>query len=330
MKKLIFGILVSAIFIYFSFRGVDYEKILEELKDVRHEFLLPSIMFLILASFLRSLRWGIVLSPIEKIDQKRLYPIVCVGYMAVVLIPMRMGEFIRPYLITVKSRVPLSSSLATVFVERVLDVLSILGILFFLILSSSLPPWLIKTGYSILLTFILLVFFMYLLYFKTEFALRLLSPILNRFPRKLRKRVDNLIRTFVKGFYIISEPKRLACTVILSILIWIASGFSIYSLFYFQNIQLPIISAFVVLIVTIIGISLPAAPGMIGNFQFASIVALSFFGIHKSDAFVFSMVNYLIGIGVPALLGLVFLPFLNVSFEDIKKDFVGYLTLEVK
>ena len=81
------------------------------------------------------------------------------------------------------------------------------------------------------------------------------------------------------------------------------------------------VSAFLVLVIVMIGISLPAAPGFIGNFQFACVMALSIYGLPKNDAFAFSMVFYFLGIGINILLGLVFLPSMNLSFKDIKQRF---------
>ena len=321
MKKLISGILISTLFIYLTFRGVEFETILEGLKGVRYRFLIPALSFLLSISFLRSLRWGIVLSPLGRIGQKKLFPITCIGYMAIIVIPMRIGELLRPYLLSTSSRIPMSSALGTIIVERALDILTILGILFFVFFISTSPGWLLKTGYSLLPIFLLLVLFLCLLYFRMEFTLRLLNPVLKRFPEKLSKKIEELIRNLVDGFSIISNPIRLIYALLLSVFIWVSSALAIYSLYLFQNLQLPFVSSFVVLIITIIGISLPAAPGMVGNFQYASIVALSFFNVEKTDAFIFSMTYYLLGIGLTILLGLIFLPLVDISIKDIRKKF---------
>lgn len=321
MKKLILGILVSATFIYFSLQGVESDRILTGFKNANYIFLIPAMVLFLLASLLRSLRWGVVLSSIVRISQKRLFPIVCVGQMGVTLIPMRIGEFIRPYLVSAESEIPLSSALATILVEKVFDVLTVLGILFLLVFSSILPEWLVKTGYGALVALVILLFLMLLFYFKMEATLKFLRPLLKILPQRLQEKSEGLAHNFVDGFKIISSPKRLVYALLLSFLIWGSFGLGIFALFFFFNFQLSLVSALVVLICTIIGVSLPAAPGMVGNFQYASIVALSIFGIPKSDALSFSMIYYFLGIGKHILLGLIFLPAVNLSFKDIKKRF---------
>ena len=319
MKKFFIGLLVSCIFIWFSIKGVEYEEIIYELKEAKYIYLIPTVILFLGLTFLRSIRWGVILSPIEKISQKRLLPISCVGYMAIVLIPMRIGEFVRPYLVSRKNNISMSSGLATIFVERVLDSLTLLFMLLVVIISSQLPEWVVRTGYSFLLTFIFIVSFMFFLYYKTELTIRLLRPLLSIFPQKVIKKIESLIRTFVEGFQIISNPTELIVTIFLSILVWTLSALAIYCLFHFQNFQLPLMSTFVVLVITIIGVSLPAAPGFLGNFQFGCIMALSIFGIHKSDAFTFSMIYYFFGIGINILLGLVCLPLIDNFYDDFMK-----------
>jgi uncharacterized protein (TIRG00374 family) len=320
VKKLLFGIIVSAAFVYFSLRGLEYERIIEGLEGVRYFYLLPVTLLYLIVSLLRSLRWGIIVSPLQKIGQKELYPISCIGYMSSVLVPMRMGEFVKPYLLSAKNLVPFGSALATVFVERVLDVMAVLGIFLLITLNASLPPWLEKSGHTALAVFALLVVFMCVLYFRTQMVLAALSPAFKVLPRRFHDRVEDLIHRFVEGFRIIASPGRLMGTLLLSVLIWGLSGFAIFVLFSFHNFQLSLLVAFVVLVVNIIGISLPTAPGMLGNFQFACILALSWFDVPKDAAFLFSMVSYFMGVGMVILLGLVFLPSIDVSLKDAMKN----------
>ena len=321
MKKLVVGIIISGILVYLSMRGVEYKQILKGLQSANYTFLIPAIVLFLSLSFLRSLRWGVILSPLEEIGQRKLYPITCIGFMAIALIPMRIGEVVRPYLISTKSKIPLSSSLATIFVERVLDGITLLTILLVVIFGSTVPGWLIKVGQSFLITFIVLVSLMLFLMFRKDLVMRVIRPLFSKLPEKISSKMETLIESFVQGFRIISSAKRLMYTIFLSLLIWVFSALAIYSLYRFQGLHLPLISSFVVLVVTVIGISLPTAPGFLGNFQFGCIMALLIYGVSKNDAFTFSMVYYLLGIGINVLLGLAFLPFVKISFKDIRRGF---------
>ena len=136
MKRLVLGTIVSTIFIYFSFQGVELDKALRGIKDTNYIFLIPAIALFLIPPLLKSLRWGIILSPIESVSLKRLIPIICVGQMAVVMIPMRLGELMRPYLLSSEREISLSSSIATIFVERIFDLLTVLSISFLVVFCN--------------------------------------------------------------------------------------------------------------------------------------------------------------------------------------------------
>jgi len=71
------------------------------------------------------------------------------------------------------------------------------------------------------------------------------------------------------------------------------------------------------MIILMIGIAIPAAPGFVGNWHFACIVGLSLFGIPKAEAFTFSVMFHVLCIGLIIALGLLFLPSNRFSFSDL-------------
>ena len=164
---------------------------------------------------LRSIRWGVILSPLKKIEQKKLFPIVLVGFMYIVLIPMRVGEIVRPYLISSNKLIPFSSSLASVVVERILDTFCILVITLIVLYNSTLPPWLMKSFHSIGIFLILFCFFLVILYFKTDSVLSFLSPIMKRLPSRVCEIITGLAKDFIRGFDFIGNPWKLFITICL-------------------------------------------------------------------------------------------------------------------
>ncbi|MBT6226372.1 MAG: flippase-like domain-containing protein [Candidatus Scalindua sp.] len=321
MKRLVLGTIVSTIFIYFSFQGVELDKALRGIKDTNYIFLIPAIALFLIPPLLKSLRWGIILSPIESVSLKRLIPIICVGQMAVVMIPMRLGELMRPYLLSSEREISLSSSIATIFVERIFDLLTVLSISFLVVFCTGDSVWFARAGYSLLVIIVVLILFVLLSHFRTETMLKLFNPLLNKLPGRFHVKIESLVHAFVTGFKIISSPKKLIYTLILSFLIWGCFGLGIFMLLRFCNFQLSPIVAFVILISTVIGVSLPTAPGMVGNFHYATIVALALFGISKSEALSFSILYHLTAIGKHILLGLIFLPSVQISFKDMLKRY---------
>jgi len=203
----------------------------------------------------------------------------------------------------------------------VLDAMVLLTMLLFVITYSQLPRWIVNAVYSVSITFVSLLLFILLLHFKTETALKLLSPLFSRLPENLKIKITALTRTFADGFKIVGSPKRLFYAIFLSCLIWGSLGLATYSLFFFLNLKLTLFGAFVVLLITVVGISLPTAPAFLGNFQFGCILALSYFNVPKADAFSFSVIYYFSVVIINVLLGLAFLPFEKFSISDMKRVF---------
>ena len=323
LKKIIFGIAVGGFLLFIAFKDINYNEVVENFSHTDNIYLIPAFLVAILISVLRSVRWGIILSPIVCIKQKVLFPITCIGYMAVIIAPIRLGELVRPLLVSNLSKIPISSAVATIFVERILDSLCIILMFFILLATSDLPLWMTKAGQGLLYTFFVLVIVSFIFYYKTDFCIRFLNIFLKILPQKIKVYIELLFETFVKGFKIISEPRKILYAILLTILIWVAAAFVIYNLYFFQGIELSFKSAFVLLVVIIIGVSIPTAPGFIGSFQFACVLALSIFDISKPDAVAFSISYYIFGIGLYVLLGLIFVPFTNFSLMSFKEKFRG-------
>ena len=79
-------------------------------------------------------------------------------------------------------------------------------------------------------------------------------------------------------------------------------------------------ASFVVMIILIVGIAVPTAPGFIGSWHFSCILALGLFGVAKPEAFSFAVVYHFLSMIIVAVLGVIFLPFNKFSISDMKKQ----------
>ncbi len=318
-KNLIVGLVVGALLVYFSFKDIDMGSVAEGFKSVRCGYIFPVLFCLFLIQVLRSYRWGLLLAPFDKIGQLDLFAVTSVGFLAVVAVPARLGELARPYLIAGKSNVSMAVALGTVFVERIFDILTILAVFFLLLLFIPLPPWLTKAGMVSLLAALAALALLLFLIFKREEAGRLLTPVFKRLPESLNRKVEALLRHFIDGLAVLSKVKTTFSVAGLSVLIWVVDAAAVYLLFLSVGFDLPFAAAFVVMVVLIIGIAIPTAPGFIGNWHFFCILGLSLFGVPKADALSYALVFHALGVGVIVFLGLAFLPFNRFSLADIRR-----------
>jgi len=319
--NIILGSLVGALCIWLAFRGTDFEGVKSSFEAANYFYLTPAVLLTIIVLALRSYRWGVILEPMEKIDQKSLFSITAVGFMAINLLPWRMGEIARPYLISRKSSIKMGSSLATIVVERTFDMLSLMMLLLVVLKTVKLPSLIFKAACAILLTFIPLFLLLIFLAVKREFSVKSIDRIIGRLPKALSSRLMRLVHSFLDGLQILPDLKRTSYYTLLSLLIWFLMGLSVYIFFSsFESMrELPLTNAFVVLFITALGVMLPAAPGFVGNYHYSCVLALSLFGIPKNDALTFAILLHFIQVMVTIVMGLIFLPFIKVPLPTFFK-----------
>lgn len=319
-KKILLGIGLGIVLIYFSVRGIDFNETLTYLKKIHLGYAGLSFFFIILMQVLRSYRWGVILEPIARISQFTLFAVTSVGFLAIAAIPARIGELARPYLIAKRSSIKMSSALGTIIVERVLDSLAVLTITVVVFILQDLPSWMVKSGILFFIVTMLVVACMIGLIWRREKAVKIIDRILRWLPGKLAQKVNHVIHHFIDGFQVITDVNRLLYLLLLSAVVWLVDVAAIYTLLLAFGFHLPVLAAFVVMVILIAGIAIPTAPGFIGNWHYACILGLSLFGIAKPEGFSFALVYHFLSMIVVIILGAIFLPFNKLSISDMTKQ----------
>lgn len=319
-KKIIFGVLISIILVYLSIRGIRFQDVVNHLKHVQLSYVIIFLLLITIMQYVRSYRWGVILQPMEKIDQLSLFSVTSVGFLAIAAIPARIGELARPYLISKKSSVKMSSAMGTIIIERIFDSFTILLIAAIVIPMTNLPPWMITSSIIFFLIALALFCFVLFLILRRESALKFINAVLTKLPGKLAHKADEMIHHFIDGFQVVTNINLLLYLIVLSFLIWFVDVVAIYILLFSFGFTLPVIASFVLMIILIVGIAIPTAPGFIGNWHFACVLGLSLFGLPKAEALSFAVVYHFLSMAVLVAFGAAFLPFNKFSISDMKNQ----------
>jgi len=312
-KKLILGGIIGAVLLWLSLRHVEYADVAAQLYGMKYVYAIPALFLLLIMQYLRSFRWGLLIKPVQRIDQLRLFSITSVGFFCIMAVPARIGELVRPYLLARRTPVSMSFALASVIVERLFDVASVLILLIVVSRFMELPPWMIKTGTLFFSAILFLVSGLLLLAFRKEWFTRIVSTVTGHLSEKYASRVARWAHQFVEGLTVIADPVLFMTIAVLSILIWAIGGGAVYFLFFAAGFDLSVIAAVAVMVIVIAGISIPTAPGFVGNWHFFCVMALSLFGVSKTEAMSFAVVHHFLSISVTVILGIIFLPS-NLAF----------------
>ena len=316
-KKISVSLLLASLFIYLAFRNVDWHEALSILRSADYRYVLLTTLLTVFILYLRSYRWGLILAPLRKIDQGSLFSITSVGFMAIDLLPVRVGEFVRPYLISQKSGIRMSSSLATILVERIYDFASLVIILMVALLFVQLPLWVSGAGVMVVAIILPLLVLLTLIAMKREASIKMIDMFVSKLPDVISLRLRGIVPSFLDGLEILPDLRRSLSVALTSLLIWMVNGFSIYFLFFSFGFRLPLVAAYVVLVIIALGLVLPAGPGFVGNFHFFCVMALALFGIPKTQALTFAILLHFTQILPIIICGLCFLPFHRLSFPSL-------------
>jgi uncharacterized protein (TIRG00374 family) len=119
---------------YFAFRGISFEKIVQDMKSVNYWWVLLSLFFAFLAYIARAYRWNIIIEPLNYHPMlAHTFYSLMVGYLANFAFP-RIGEITRCATLAKKEKIPVDKLIGTVIIERAVDLLSLLILLIFLLL----------------------------------------------------------------------------------------------------------------------------------------------------------------------------------------------------
>jgi uncharacterized protein (TIRG00374 family) len=211
--------------------------------------------------------------------------------MSNMLLPLRVGEVIRPVMLSRKENVPLGGVLATIVLERVFDLLTVVllfGVSATLVgVSDTIQQW----GYRLCGLAAIMGSAVFFVRWQERLALRLLEMVLRFLPTKIAEPIDHFFRGFVQALEILDSPLTFLQLVAWSLFLWVVIT-SIYT-FGILAFALPaplILGSIVVTAVTAIAVSAPSAPGYIGAFQLGCTLALAIFHVEESEAFAYSIV----------------------------------------
>lgn len=270
--KLLLSLGIGAACLWFALRNVDLHETVTVLKALPVSAIVLYAITLAITHFFRAWRWEYLLRPIGvTLPLPRLLAISSVGFMAILALPVRLGEFIRPYYVVRDRQSRMSAVLGTVAVERIVDGL-VISILFFVCYVASPSHYnltLRLTAWGSLGGFLALTAFL-------SFALRwpdatiriaLGATFLSRFSPHLAERIADKLRALIQGFRVLHDPQRLVPFMVQTVLYWGVNGFGMWLLAQQMGLGLSIIGAYATMAFTGVLISLPNSPGLVGQFH---------------------------------------------------------------
>lgn len=283
--QLIVSLAITTISFWWTFKDVRWPEMWASLQSANYVWLLPYLLILTGIHLCRTLRWGNLLSGIEKVPFRKLNEASGIGFMMLIVLPFRLGEFARPFLIAQRSSIRRSSAMTSVVLERIIDgiIIAVMlrGLLFFVPESDSLGH--VRVGANIMfLVFFGGLVFLLLARWQHDRTVALIRGTFGRISPVLGEKVAYVVDGFVVALKQLPDGQNLTYFTLFTAGYWALNGIGMSVLAKaFDNgptpLSLSLFQGFVVLAVLIIGLMVPAAPGSAGTFQAFVVLGLSLF-----------------------------------------------------
>lgn len=266
------------------FHDVKLSQMVHSLAGVRWWWLVPAVACDVTTYVMQGQRWARLLRPAGQLSARETTEAIYAGLFVNEIMPLRLGELLRMYLVAAKLRVSLLKVVPSVAFERLLDTLCLAAAIGPVALFVPLSPR-IAVGADALGIVAMSATFLAIIILMISPAWILRQVEQGRSPRGLL----SFLSQFVIGMQEIKRARQLAAATLLSFLILLFQGLSFWLTMIAFGLKLSLLEAIVVALVVRLGTAIPNAPANIGAYQFFCVLGLLLFGIDKTQAAGFSL-----------------------------------------
>ncbi len=324
-------ILVTAVFLFFFFRSVDWEEVYRYLRQVNTSIFILTVFLAPLHLITRAWRWRYLLDQ-EKKDVKfvNMFAANAVGFAVNFSLPGRVGEVIKPLYLARKEKIKTGFALSTVLVERIFDMFTMCFLLVVFLLARPLYSSKLQAGakdYSDLYLWGIvgaaiasgLLIFSLCLYFFRARTLGFLSFLLRPLPPKISQKVLSISEEFIAGLKFFRSLRSLLMYILFSFIVWLGIIFYYWVFFHAFGVSVAYFLLIPYVFLTGVGASIPS-PGMVGGFHYFSKLGMTtFLGVDPNLAVGVTILVHAVQVVVTCCLGYAILWKEGLTIFQLKK-----------
>jgi hypothetical protein len=313
------SVAMSALFLWLAVRGVHWEEAAAALRGANYVWVVLMLPVTVWTLFIRAQRWRVFLHDVGVPPLRPLVSATNIGFMANMVLPLRIGEVIRPVLLSRRAHLSLSGVLASVLLERIFDMFTILFLFGLSVsvvtVSDEVRQWgWMLTGLALAVAAVIV-----LIRVQERLALRIARRLADLLPGHTGDSAYHFAEGFVRALEMLDSPVAYVRAFAWSLYLWMAISVVYVFGFWAFHMDVPELRGALVLTTLVaIAVSVPSAPGFIGSFQLGCVLGLKIFGIAESPALAFSIIVHLSQfVGVIGA-GLYSLWVENISFREVE------------
>ncbi len=317
--KAIIVLSILIVLLWFFVKQIDVEKAKYYILHTKLRFTFSILFIYPFIYYFRSLRWKYLLGEDgEKVKLINVYSANVIGFAFNYVLPARIGEFARAYILGKNEDISVGFVFGTVIIERILDLGAMVvfaGVFYLLrpLAFRDLHPTaksleFIKDGSLIafILFIILMILFLVIFLFKQK-TMDFWGKICTIFPNKISKGLINFGDKFIEGIIELFNNKRKIAIIIHSLIIWGLISISYWIALIDFGLKVNFITIIPYIIALLVGASIPT-PGMVGGFEALSQLALT--GLYGMNTNIAAAATIILHIGLVIITIIIATPFI--------------------
>lgn len=283
--SIILALSVTILALVYALWDVDFEQLSMLLAKGNYLAVFPFGIFLVLFFMFTGMRWKLILYPLGDYSLKDVTPAMMIGFGGNNVLPAHLGELVRTAVFARQFQKSRSGVLSTLVLERLLDVFAIMFFYSAAVVAISPFPESIRLGSNVAATAMVCVVV------GIVFLLRYPVAILAKWerwmawlPAMIHRRGTAMLKEAIAGLASLKSISLLLRMLSLSLLKWMAGGGMVWVSLWMYDAVIPFTTSMIVVAISALAVTLPAAPGYFGSVQAAFVFALTPFGIAPEQA----------------------------------------------
>jgi uncharacterized protein (TIRG00374 family) len=312
------GIAISLICLALALRGAEWGRVWQHLGRAHHPYLAAAVLVLITGLAVRAFRWQLLFFPRRDLPRMRLFAIINIGYLLINILPARVGELARAYLVSRGGQISAAHALSTIVVERIYDTLLAVILLVAVSPFIPVPRWAVQGGLTVGAITVALAAVLFVLAGQRERFLSLWQRIIVRVRWLARPGLQKGFQSALEGLTILRRGQVALGVLGWSGAVWACNLGLFYLLMRALALDLPWGAVGFTVSVTALSMIIPSSPGYLGVFEEGVILSLALFAVEREAALAYALLVHAVIYATPNLLGLVGLWQESLSYTALR------------
>lgn len=321
------GLTLTVLLLWWVFKDAQWTEMWAHLRAANVPLVILAVAVGTCMFPLRARRWRPILDSVApNLPFDPLWRATAVGMMANNILPARIGELVRAYMLTRLTPVPFSASFASLVVDRAFDAFVVLLLTVLAMFDPEFPAGAQIAGRPAghfagtgLVLVVIIGLALYSIVFFPARLIRIYELFARRVTPRFEERGRAMLKSFAEGLSVLRHPARFGSVMWWTLLHWLAQALAFYIMFKAVGIKAPYTAALFVQGVIVIGVSLPSTPGYFGFFEAAAVVSLVLFGVSESLAVAWALTYHILSLIPITVIGLYYLAQSGMRLGELKQ-----------